>query len=89
MVCSAGSAKRSPNVFVCADAPAAQVLRAIVNFSRFVGIQKKQKEDESTMWKMLLLFVLPLLTPFEIAYALIMKVLRPLGVPDFLGILND
>ena len=40
------------------------------------------------MWKMLLVFVLPLLTPFEIAYALIMKVLRPLGVPDFLGILN-
>ena len=40
------------------------------------------------MWKMLLLFALPLLTPFEIAYALIMKVLGPLGVPDFLGILT-
>ncbi len=40
------------------------------------------------MWKMLLLFVLPLLTPFEIAYGLAMKVLMPLGVPDFLGIMK-
>lgn len=39
------------------------------------------------MWKMLLLFGLPLLTPFEIAYGLLMKVLMPLGVPDFLGIM--
>lgn len=41
------------------------------------------------MWKMLLLFVLPLLTPLEILYALVMKILRPLGVPDFFGILVD
>jgi hypothetical protein len=41
------------------------------------------------MWKILLLFGMPLLYPFAIAYALIMKVLRPLGVPDFLGILID
>ena len=41
------------------------------------------------MWKMFLLFILPLLTPLEIAYALIMKILRPLGVPEFLGILRD
>ena len=41
------------------------------------------------MWKMVLLFVLPLLTPLEIAYALLMKILRPLGIPDFLGILTD
>ena len=40
------------------------------------------------MWKMVLLFILPLLTPLEILYALIMKVLGPLGVPDFLGILT-
>ena len=40
------------------------------------------------MWKMLLLFGMPLLLPFEIAYALLMKLLRPLGVPDFLGILT-
>lgn len=40
------------------------------------------------MWKMLLLFALPLLTPFEIAYGLAMKVLMPLGVPDFLGIMK-
>lgn len=40
------------------------------------------------MWKMLLLFVLPLLTPFEIAYGLAMKILMPLGVPDFLGIMK-
>lgn len=39
------------------------------------------------MWKILLLFGMPLLYPFAIAYALIMKVLGPLGVPDFLGIL--
>ena len=39
------------------------------------------------MWKMLLLFGMPLLLPFEIAYALVMKVLMPLGVPDFLGII--
>ena len=41
------------------------------------------------MWKMLLLFGMPLLLPFEIAYALLMKILRPLGVPDFLGIMLD
>ena len=41
------------------------------------------------MWKMLLAFALPLLTPFEIAYGLMMKVLGPLGVPDFLGIMAD
>ena len=41
------------------------------------------------MWKMLLIFVLPLLTPLEIAYGLAMKVLMPLGVPDFLGIMID
>lgn len=40
------------------------------------------------MWKILLLFIIPLLTPFEILYALLMKVLGPLGVPDFLGIMN-
>lgn len=39
------------------------------------------------MWKMLLVFGMPLLLPFEIAYALAMKVLMPLGVPDFLGII--
>lgn len=39
------------------------------------------------MWKMLLVFGMPLLIPFEIAYGLLMKVLGPLGVPDFLGIL--
>ena len=39
------------------------------------------------MWKMLLLFGMPLLLPFEISYALVMKVLMPLGVPDFLGII--
>jgi len=41
------------------------------------------------MWKMILVFLMPLLTPFEIAYGLMMKVLRPLGVPDFLGIMAD
>ena len=40
------------------------------------------------MWKMLLAFMLLLLTPFEIAYGLVMKVLMPLGVPDVLGIMN-
>ncbi len=39
------------------------------------------------MWKMVLLFGMPLLVPFEIAYGLLMKVLGPLGVPDFLGIM--
>ncbi len=39
------------------------------------------------MWKMLLVFVLPLLTPFEIAYGLLMKIFGPLGLPDFLGIM--
>ena len=41
------------------------------------------------MWKILLMFGMPLLLPFEIAYGLAMKVLRPLGVPDFLGIMID
>lgn len=36
----------------------------------------------------MLVFLLPLLTPFEIAYGLAMKVLMPLGVPDFLGIMK-
>ena len=44
-------------------------------------------KGESAMWKMGLLFGMPLLYPFAIAYALAMKVLMPLGVPDFLGIL--
>lgn len=39
------------------------------------------------MWKMVLLFGMPLMIPFEIAYGLLMKVLGPLGVPDFLGIM--
>ncbi len=39
------------------------------------------------MWKMILLFGMPLLLPFEIAYGLMMKVLGPLGLPDFLGIM--
>ena len=39
------------------------------------------------MWKILLLFGMPLAMPFAIIYALVMKVLGPLGVPDFLGIL--
>ena len=41
------------------------------------------------MWKILLIFGMPLLIPFEIAYGLLMKILRPLGVPDFLGILAE
>ena len=45
-------------------------------------------KESCTMWKMLLAFMLPLLTPFEIAYGLVMKVLMPLGVPDVLGIMN-
>ena len=40
------------------------------------------------MWKLLLAFAMPLLTPLEIAYALLMRVLMPLGVPDFLGIMQ-
>ena len=39
------------------------------------------------MWKMILLFGMPLLLPFEIVYGLMMKVLGPLGLPDFLGIM--
>ena len=39
------------------------------------------------MWKMMLAFILPLITPLEIAYGLAMKVLMPLGVPDYLGIM--
>ena len=40
------------------------------------------------MWKMVLMFLMPMLYPFEIAYGLLMKVLGPLGVPDFLGIMR-
>ena len=39
------------------------------------------------MWKMILMFGMPLLLPFEIAYWLLMKVFGPLGLPDFLGIM--
>ena len=39
------------------------------------------------MWKMILLFGMPLLIPFEIAYGLLMKIFGPLGLPDFLGIM--
>lgn len=39
------------------------------------------------MLKMILLFGMPLLLPFEIAYGLLMKVFGPLGLPDFLGIM--
>lgn len=39
------------------------------------------------MWKLFLVFGMPMLIPFEIGYGLLMKVLGPLGVPDFLGIL--
>ena len=39
------------------------------------------------MWKMILLFGMPLLLPFEIAYGLLMKVFGPLGLPDFLDIM--
>ena len=41
------------------------------------------------MWKMLLLFGMPLLYPFEIAYGVFMNIFGPLGVPDFLGIMTN
>lgn len=41
------------------------------------------------MWKVILLFGLPMLIPFEIAYGVIMNVLGPLGLPDFLGIMTN
>lgn len=37
------------------------------------------------MWKLLLLFGMPLLLPLEIGYGLIMQILGPLGFPDILG----
>ena len=46
-----------------------------------------QKGDRA-MWKLLLVFAMPLLTPFEIAYGVAMKVLMPLGVKDVLGIMQ-
>jgi len=41
----------------------------------------------SFMWKMLLVFGMPLMYPFLILYGLAMNVLGPLGVPDFLGLM--
>ena len=49
---------------------------------------KRLRKGDFIMWKMLLVFMMPLLTPFEIAYGLAMKVLMPLGVPDVLGIMK-
>lgn len=41
------------------------------------------------MWKMLLMFGMPLAYPFMIAYGIFMNVFGPLGVPDFLGIMTN
>ena len=41
------------------------------------------------MWKMFLICLLPALTPFEIAYGVIMNIFGPLGLPDFLGIMTN
>ena len=40
------------------------------------------------MWKMFMMFVMPMLYPLLIVYARLMKVLMPLGLPDFLGIMQ-
>ena len=44
----------------------------------------KRKKGSFVMWKVLLVFGMPLLIPFEIIYALLVK----LGMPDFLGIMQ-
>ena len=40
------------------------------------------------MWRIASLYLTPLLYPLSIVYALMMKVLTPLGVKDFLGIMQ-
>ena len=47
-----------------------------------------KKLVDQVMWKMVLMFLSPMLFPFEILYGMLMKVLMPLGVPDFLGIMQ-
>ncbi len=41
------------------------------------------------MWKILMVFGMPLFYPFLITYGIIMNVLGPLGVPDFLGLMSN
>ena len=45
-------------------------------------------KGEWFMWKIFLLFGMPLLYPAMGVYELIMKVLGPLGVPDIIDILT-
>ncbi len=41
------------------------------------------------MWKVLMIFAMPLSYPFLIGYGLLMNILGPLGVPDFLGLMTN
>ncbi len=40
------------------------------------------------MWKILLLYVMPLLYPGMAVYELLMKILSPLGIPDIIELLT-
>lgn len=41
------------------------------------------------MWKLLLVFGMPLAYPFLIAYGIIMNIFGPLGLPDILGLMTN
>ena len=41
------------------------------------------------MLKVFMIFGMPLAYPFLIAYGVIMNVLGPLGLPDFLGLMTN
>lgn len=44
-------------------------------------------KGDFVMWKILLVFGMPLMYPFIILYGIIMNIFGPLGLPDFLGIM--
>ena len=41
------------------------------------------------MWKIFMIFGMPLAYPFLILYGVVMNILGPLGVPDFLGLMTN
>ena len=45
-------------------------------------------KGEQFMWKIFLLFIMPLLYPAMGVYELIMKVLGPLGLPDIIEMMT-
>lgn len=51
--------------------------------------KNEKKKGSIIMWKLLLVFGMPLAYPFLIAYGIIMNIFGPLGLPDIFGLMTN